>query len=156
MALCGKWCLLFLAWLALVPWSLAAEPILTLDSAEFVLEDSQSPPPDASPWRPQRLPDNWNLSRPGEGGIGWYRLRFELPAQPARLYAVYVRKLSMNASFYVNGAHVGSGGRFEEPVARHWNRPQFFTISPGLLRQGPTSCTCGCGRTPIRAAAWAK
>ena len=137
MALCGKWCLLFLAWVALVPtWSLAAEPILTLDSAEFVLEDSQSPPPDASPWRPQRLPDNWNLSRPGEGGIGWYRLRFELPAQPDRLYAVYVRKLSMNASFYVNGAHVGSGGRFEEPVARHWNRPQFFTISPDLLRQG--------------------
>jgi signal transduction histidine kinase len=61
---------------------------------------------------------------------------FELPSEPDRLYAISVRKLSMNASFYVNGAHVGSGGRFEEPVARHWNRPQFFTVAPDLLRPG--------------------
>lgn len=137
-ALRGKWCLLFLAWMALMPeWSRAAEPTLTLDAAEFVLGDSKSPPPDASPWTPQRLPDNWNLSRPGAGGTGWYRLRFELPDRPDSLHVVYVRKLSMNASFYVNGAHFGSGGQFEEPVARHWNRPQFFTIPPHLLRQGP-------------------
>jgi signal transduction histidine kinase len=63
-------------------------------------------------------------------------LRFELAHKPRELYAVYVRKLSMNASFYVNRANIGSGGRFEEPVARHWNRPQFFTISPELLKQG--------------------
>lgn len=42
----------------------------------------------------------------------------------------------MNAAFYINGAFLGSGGRFEEPVARHWNRPQFFVIPPDLLAQG--------------------
>ncbi len=76
------------------------------------------------------------MSRPGQGGIAWYRVRFELPRAPDRLYAVYVRKLSMNAAFYANGALLGSGGQFEEPVARHWNRPQFFTIPPALLSEG--------------------
>ena len=45
----------------------------------------------------------------------------------------------MNAAFYVNGSFVGSGGQFEEPVARHWNRPQLFTIPPSLLQQGTNS-----------------
>ena len=42
----------------------------------------------------------------------------------------------MNAAFYVNGTLLGSGGTFEEPVARQWNRPQFFTIPPALLKPG--------------------
>jgi signal transduction histidine kinase len=42
----------------------------------------------------------------------------------------------MNAAFYVNGTLLGSGGTFEEPVARQWNRPQFFTIPPALLEPG--------------------
>jgi signal transduction histidine kinase len=126
-----------LIWIVLLPASSrAGDLILKVDSAEFVFDDSKSPPPDSSSWKPQSLPDNWNLSRPGQGGNGWYRLRFELARQPDQLYALYVRKLSMNAAFYVNGAFLGSGGRFEEPVARHWNRPQFFTIPPDLLKQG--------------------
>ncbi len=128
-------CLAF-AWFVLLPLgSYAADSILILNAAEFVL-DGAITPPDAAVWQPQPLPDNWNRSRPGLGGNAWYRLRFELPHQPDQLYAVHVRKLSMNAGFYINGAFIGSGGRFEEPVARHWNRPQFFTISPGLLKQG--------------------
>jgi signal transduction histidine kinase len=51
-------------------------------------------------------------------------------------YALYVRKLSMNAGFYVNGSYIGDGGRFSEPVARHWNRPQFFTIPANELVPG--------------------
>lgn len=138
------------AWLCLVCASLActgvtpapsgaADPVLQLTSAEFRLDPSTSPPAETASWQAQPLPDNWNVSRPGQGGIGWYRLHFQLPRQPDRLYAIYVRKLSMNGAFYVNGALLGSGGRFEEPVARHWNRPQFFAISPDLLRpQGNT------------------
>ncbi len=113
-----------------------AASILKLDAAEIVLDDAASPPPDSASWQPQPLPDNWNVSRPGQGGIAWYRVRFELPRAPDRLYAVYVPKLSMNAAFHANGASVGSGGQFEEPVARHWNRPQFFTIPPALLSEG--------------------
>ena len=107
-----------------------------LRSAEFLLDDPPTPPPDSAPWKPQSLPDNWNLSRPGVGGFGWYRLRFDLARRPDQLYAIYVRKLSMNAGFYVNGDYIGDGGRFEEPVARHWNRPQFFTIPANALAAG--------------------
>jgi signal transduction histidine kinase len=103
------------------------------------MDSGTAPPPDAAPWQPQPLPDNWNLSRPGIGGFGWYRLKFDLPRRPDRLYAIYVRKLSMNAGFYVNGSHLGDGGRFEEPVARHWNRPQFYTIPSNALVAGPNT-----------------
>jgi signal transduction histidine kinase len=115
---------------------LAAASTLKFDVADFVLDDATSPPEDAAPWKPQLLPDNWNLVRPGVGGYGWYRVRFDLPREREALHAIYVRKLSMNAAFYVNGSFVGSGGRFDEPVARNWNRPQFVTIPPDLLKQG--------------------
>jgi signal transduction histidine kinase len=131
------WLCACLAWMTLLPaLSLAEEFTLTLNEAEFVLDDSQSPPSNAT-WQALWLPDNWNVSRPGQGGFGWYRLQFELAghAQDAP-QAIYVRKLSMNASFYVNGAFVAGGGSFDEPIARHWNRPLFFTIPPALLKQG--------------------
>ena len=126
-----------LAWIALIcaPCH-GAEDILSLSTADILLDASAGPPSDAQPWAPVQLPDNWNLSRPGQGGQGWYRLRFTLRNQPDELYAVFVRKVSMNAAFYVNGGLLGSGGSFEEPVARHWNRPQFFTIPPALLKSG--------------------
>jgi signal transduction histidine kinase len=114
----------------------AAAPVLTLRSADFVFSASQSPPPGTAGWERVSLPDNWNLSRPGVGGFGWYRLTFDLPQRADSLHALYVRKLSMNAGFYVNGNYIGDGGRFDEPVARHWNRPQFFLIPPGELVAG--------------------
>lgn len=128
---------MLIGWFALlsVPCH-GADPILDLSAADIVLDASARPPPDVQLWTPQRLPDNWNLSRPGQGGQAWYRLRFTLPSQPDRLYAVFVVKVSMNAAFYVNGTLLGSGGSFEEPVARQWNRPQFFAIPPALLKPG--------------------
>jgi signal transduction histidine kinase len=114
----------------------ADEPAMTLVESDFILDDSTTPPPQTAPWQRQPLPDNWNLSRPGTGGNGWYRLHFHLQQRPEHSYAIYVPKLSMNAAFYVNGALVGSGGHFEEPMPRHWNRPQFFTVSPALLEPG--------------------
>jgi signal transduction histidine kinase len=135
--LAGKSAWGFIAWIALICGPCHAEDhILDLSVADIVLDASARPPPDTHLWTPLRLPDNWNLSRPGQGGQAWYRLRFTLDSQPDRLYAVFVRKVSMNAAFYVNGTLLGSGGTFEEPVARQWNRPQFFTIPPALLEPG--------------------
>jgi signal transduction histidine kinase len=131
---------LLLWWVVLLSiQSHAVGSIMRFDAAEFVLDDATAPPEDTAHWKPQSLPDNWNLLRPGVGGNAWYRLRFELPHEHDELQAIYVRKLSMNAAFYVNGSFVGSGGRFEDPVARNWNRPQFVTIPPDLLKQGPNT-----------------
>jgi two-component system, NarL family, sensor histidine kinase UhpB len=109
---------------------------VTLDQAQFLLDASASPPSPAARWRPQPLPDNWSLTRPDVGGFGWYRLRFQIPRAPEPLHAIYARKLSMNAQFWINGTPVGDGGGFAEPVARNFNRPLFFVIPPMLLREG--------------------
>src|SRR5687767_2064173 len=89
---------------------LAAEPTHLLRSAQFLPGSSATPPPNTAAWQRVSLPDNWNLSRPGVGGFGWYRMTFDLPRQPDSLYAIYVRKLSMTAGFYVNGTFIGDGG----------------------------------------------
>jgi signal transduction histidine kinase len=131
----GAWACM--TWITLVSAECcSADRILALDSAGFVLDASARPPSAARFATAVSLPDNWNLSRPGQGGQAWYRLHFTLGSQPDELYAVFVRKVSMNAAFYLNGTLLGSGGSFEEPVARQWNRPQFFTIPPALLKVG--------------------
>ena len=129
---------LMLMSLAIMPTlSLAAESVLKLDSAEFVLDDAESPPPDSAPWKPQSLPDNWNVSRPQAGGFGWYRMRFTLAQAPRQLYALYAPKIAINGAFYVNGQYLGSGGAFPPvAIARNVNRPQFFVIAPQLLKSG--------------------
>ncbi len=118
--------------------SLGDVPVLQLDRAEFVMDDGELPPLDSAAWKPQSLPDNWNVSRPQASGFGWYRIRFVLAQQPMQLYAVYAPKISISAAFYLNGQYLGSGGAFTPPakIARNANRPQFFVATPQLLRSG--------------------
>lgn len=138
----GRLCLLtgLLLSLFLFPVGLDAEEggegVLLLNQAAFVLSDSSTPPPNDATWGPQALPDRWDLSRPGVGGIGWYRTRFHLSPRQDPTYAVYLPRVNMNAAVFVNEVLVGSGGRFEEPVARNWNRAQFFLVPPNLLQPG--------------------
>ncbi|MEO8133662.1 MAG: sensor histidine kinase [Betaproteobacteria bacterium] len=105
------------------------------DSAESLHDSSDIPPPDAAAWSPQKFPDNWNITRRGIGGTVWYRFDFRMHA-PTAAYAVYLPRVSMNAAVYVNGLLVGSGGSFDEPVARNWNRPLYYLIPPGVLKDG--------------------
>ena len=119
--------------------SLANEQILRLDRAEFVLDHGELPPPDSAAWKPQQLPDNWGESRPNIGGFGWYRLRFHLVGQPQQPYALYLPRVVLNGAFYINGAYIGSSGQFKEPVARNWNRAQFYLIPTPALRLGPNT-----------------
>jgi hypothetical protein len=53
----------------------------------------------------------------------------------SNLYAVYAPKIALNAAFYMNGQQIGSGGSFR-PIARNFNRPQFFVVVPQLLKGG--------------------
>jgi signal transduction histidine kinase len=135
----GLWLFLLVMCATFAPTiGLAEEQVLQLDRAEFVLDEAESPPADSAPWKPQQLPDNWNVSRPNVGGFGWYRIRFVLAQPSTQLYAVYAPKISMNAAFYLNGQYLGSGGVFAVPVAiaRNANRPQIFVANPQLLRTG--------------------
>lgn len=108
---------------------------LELREAEFVVDDAPRPPGDAAPWRHQSLPDPWRENHPQAGDRGWYRFQFT-PTSTDPLQAVYLPRLGLNAAVYLNGHFIGDGGRFDEPIARNWNRPLLFLIPPGLLRPG--------------------
>jgi signal transduction histidine kinase len=128
-------------WLLLASLSAFATPAATSPSlvsmaqGEFVQSAVSQPPGDEADWQPASLPDIWKISHPTAEGIGWYRFRFDYPAfSQQALYGLYLSRLSLNAEAFLNGEKIGSGGAFEEPVARHWNRPMLFAIPPHLLK----------------------
>ena len=112
-----------------------SQATVTLLAAVSLHDNGAQPPPDAAAWEAQRLPDNWNITRPGIGGTVWYRFDYRID-DPSSVYAVYLPRLSMNGAVYVNGLLIGTGGSFNEPVARNWNRPLYFLVPPGLLKDG--------------------
>jgi signal transduction histidine kinase len=105
-----------------------------LDRGLVALTEAPDPPPLDSPtWEPVSLPDRWRGHRLAAGGFAWYRLEVPGPIAPGAEWAVYLPHLCMNAAVRVNGAPVGAGGRFSEPVARNFNRPLYFSFPSDLL-----------------------
>ncbi len=121
----------------------AADSLLQFSSAEFILSDSREPAADSAPWQLQALPDDWRVSRPATYGDGWYRVRFEWPAEPDQLYAAYMPLLQTVGALYVNGVYAGQSGTFDRPPPgfhRRWSLyehpPQLFAIRSDLLHAG--------------------
>ena len=117
----------------LAPVNAIADTPLVLDSAQFVPSDATTPPPDSAAWKSQALPDNWDVSRPNAWGYAWYRLRFDLRAQPTQPYAMYLPYFKSDGLVFVNGIYVGRTAPSEQPYA---GPPQLFTIPPLLLHAG--------------------
>jgi signal transduction histidine kinase len=113
----------------------AAEAPVPITQAAILLRGGDTPPPDDAPWQAVALPDDWSRTRPASGGDAWYRVVFDLPAGP-RLTAIYVPRLSMVGTAFVNGSRLAEGGRFDEPMSRLWYRPQLYWAPPALLRTG--------------------
>lgn len=112
-----------------------ANRVREITQAQILLTEDQAPPGEMAPWREQSLPDNWNISRPGIGGYAWYRVL--LPnVDSTGDWAIYIPRASMNFSVYLNGKLLAIGGKFSEPVARNWNRPQLFALPAGILEGG--------------------
>jgi signal transduction histidine kinase len=108
----------------------AAEPLLLLEDAEIIVTDSAVPPPDSAPWRMQRLPDDWQHSRPGFTGVAWYRIRFELADAPSSPWGLYLPVLRRVGTIYVNGQLAAAN-----ESQRAWY-PQYFDLAPTLFRSG--------------------
>ena len=106
---------------------------LAVTQLEFNPLHSNTPPSDIDGWMPVTLPDDW-YNREKETREGWYRHRFELKVPPNRLWGIYLPTVHHNAAVYLNGELLGSGGSFNDPVTRNWNRPLYFTIPNGLLQ----------------------
>ncbi|HEX4856845.1 MAG TPA: hypothetical protein VFV28_08530, partial [Limnobacter sp.] len=85
------------------------------------------------------LPDNWDTTRPGFEGQGWYQIDFNLDDGKPLPDAVFIPKAVMNAHAYMNGQWIGGLGRMEGELTRHWNYPYLFQFSTDLLKPGRNS-----------------
>ena len=107
-----------------------------LTKAHFLLDPAAQPPALSDPrWQELSLPDRWRERRPELGGTGWYRLELGGMPPSREAWALHLPNVNMNAEAWVNGAHVGTGGRFEEPVAHNFNRPLLFVFPAEMLRR---------------------
>ena len=68
--------------------------------------------------------------------IAWYLIDIELPAQPDRLWALYVPGVEMTAAVYVNDVLVGGRSELSDPLPRLWNRPLMITLPRSTLSSG--------------------
>lgn len=94
-------------------------------------------------WRALTLPDRWVPERRWlQSRTGWYRVELDpilrelgvAPATGGESLAVYLQRVSVNARVYLNNELVGSGGQFEEPLARNMHRPLFFSLPRSALK----------------------
>jgi signal transduction histidine kinase len=104
--------------------------ITVFDSADFLLDNSLSPPANDRTWQQRTLLDHWNdETRYKKGRIGWYRLNLpdQLIDQKQDL-SLYLFRYNMNAAVFFNGEEIGNGGSFVEPLSRNWNHPLLIRI----------------------------
>ena len=108
---------------------------LMLNQAEYLDSNAATPPGADRSWQYTGIPDEWNR-HPHAGNSVWYRFRLTVAAPPHRLWGIYLPVIRQNASVWLNGELLGDGGSFEQPLARNWNRPLYFSIPRGLIAAG--------------------
>ncbi len=76
---------------------------------------------------PVTLPDSWRERQQTPLSNAWYRTEFKA-GDVASSFAVYIPRVSMNASVTVNGKEIGNGGHFTEPISRYHGRSLFYMV----------------------------
>lgn len=106
-------------------------PMREVWQAEFIRVDTATPPATEDPrWHRVRLPHAFKYEDIAATG-GWFRFRFQVESIPQQPQAIYVWWINLNAAFYFNREFLGDGGRFDEPIARNWNKPFLFVLPLG-------------------------
>ncbi len=95
-------------------------------------------------WEPVTLPFHWRNQFDDTRAV-WYRTEVTQASLenlfnsngPAsgQILGLYIWRLNQTADIWLNGTKIGSGGRSEEPMARHWNSPLYFSIPQSLLTE---------------------
>lgn len=112
------------------------EPVISFQQALFTDTQVDSPPPinDAG-WRQVNLPDNWHESHRSDAKPGWYRMEFMIEKVEAS-WGIYLPAINTNGVIWLNGKRVGDGGSMQDPAARNWHRPLYFSAGKHLFLQG--------------------
>ncbi len=107
-----------------------------MQAQALVNDNFQMPPADSYNWYQVSLPDNWNVSRPDQGGGVWYRIPVELPRDATQSMGIVLINFSMNASIWWDGHQIESGGKMTKPYSRNWHRPLYASLDLDHLKQG--------------------
>jgi len=135
---------LFVYWLVInfmvlhTPFTVFNSPSLgVINHVKFLVSDKTSPLSSSNEnWQDTSLPDDWYQNNRASEQV-WYRAIVSPPKNfQEKIWAIYLPSVTHNAAVYINGVWVGQGGKFTEPVSRQHNKPQFFSFSSKLLRQG--------------------
>ncbi len=115
------------------------EPVISFQQVLFADTQIDSPPPtnDAS-WRQVNLPDNWHESHRSDAKPGWYRMEFMIEKVEGS-WGIYLPAINTNGVIWLNGKRVGDGGSMQDPAARNWHRPLYFSTGKHLLQRGNNS-----------------
>lgn len=106
-----------------------------LTHAEAVRSGEDAATPPATGWTPVELVDYWDQRWPRHDGVVWYRLRWQ-QRDASRSAGLLVNYMSMTGAVYVNGSLIERAPRLVEPLSRTWVAPDYFLLSPPLLREG--------------------
>jgi len=99
-------------------------------------DDFLNLPAHTSDWHAVTLPDNWDITRPDQGGGVWYKIPIVLPHDATQSMAVLLANFGMNASIWWDEMQIKSGGSMTKPYARNWHTPLYASIGLKRLRQG--------------------
>lgn len=125
--------LLVCLWPALVS---AADRVLRVDRAEFVVAAGERPPPDDAGWAAVALPDPWDRRKPRLSGEGWYRFRFDALPAPGERWGLYLPRAGNALEIRFNGTEVLRLGIDSDPHADWSRRPIHVSLPDGVLRSG--------------------
>lgn len=117
-----------------VPATTLAPTVVRLDKALTIVGDAPVRAGDAAAV-PAALPDRWSSTRPGHGGVVWYRIGFKFAESvlPGEILALYLEQACSDIQVLLNGQFIFSSGRTVEPVSRNCQRSQLITLPPALL-----------------------
>jgi hypothetical protein len=118
---------LLAAFVCIFTFAQAQAQVQEVRSGKFQFDDRDAPPEQIT------LPHLWDDTRPNYTGLGRYQ--FTLTAlNPEVSNAVFIPRWMHNGEVWFNGSLLYRGGRFVEPVSRHFNRPVYAIIPSQLIR----------------------
>ncbi len=126
-----------LAWLALLPGEPPPE-VTRLTRASFIKSPAHMPPDaEGQPWEARSLPDFWRQHRPGDAGLGWYRLEFDVQYQPDTPWAAHVSFANSALALRLNGVEVARESAFDAAhLGARASPPHLLILPAPLLKPG--------------------
>jgi signal transduction histidine kinase len=110
--------------------------VLVIETADFCRRAGDALPGPDCEWKRVPLAHEWRGERTEPTNDGWFRLRWRLAAVPAHPLAAYIVGFNRSGRLFVNGQPLVELGPMRAPLPLNWNRAQYATIPPALLRAG--------------------